>query len=176
VEENKIKSAGIVGGAMQALIWGQNVQLAIAEELSDLGIDPTSAEGLALAKQALKEAIEAVQERLPEWKAQAITARSRHEPIVRTGDLLPSSNVVKNFPTFVVKQFLKRHAIGDWGDVLPHVWRENNQALIGQGPLVSAYSIGRKRLIFSTNIARTETRVYLTEDTDSIDLIAADLG
>jgi hypothetical protein len=58
--------------------------------------------------------------------------------------------------------FLARHAQGDWGDLDPHDWQENEAALQRGGRLFSAYTLATgQRLWIITEWDRSVTTLLL---------------
>ncbi len=58
--------------------------------------------------------------------------------------------------------FLQRHAVGDWGELDPHDWQENEAALVHGGRLFSAYNLAtEQRLWIITEADRSATTLLL---------------
>lgn len=58
--------------------------------------------------------------------------------------------------------FLQRHAGGDWGELDPHDWQENEAALLNDGRLFSAYNLATsERLWIITESDRSATTLLL---------------
>lgn len=58
--------------------------------------------------------------------------------------------------------FLERHAVGDWGELDPHDWQENEAALVRGGRLFSAYNLATgQRLWIITESDHSATTLLL---------------
>ncbi len=60
--------------------------------------------------------------------------------------------------------FLTRHARGDWGDVPADDAIANDEALIADGRLLSAYAIGNGRIWVITEADRSSSCVLLPQE------------
>jgi hypothetical protein len=61
--------------------------------------------------------------------------------------------------------FLARHAVGDWGELDPHDWQENEAALVRGGRLFSAYNLATgQRLWIITESDHSATTLLLPAD------------
>lgn len=64
-----------------------------------------------------------------------------------------------------IGQALARHSRGDWGDVVPDDWFENDYALAARSRLFSVYHAGDGRKFWViTEADRSATTVLLPED------------
>ena len=64
----------------------------------------------------------------------------------------------------VVRESLKRHLTGDWGDVDQHDARENERSLRAGFRLVSAYHQGDTKFWIITEADRSVTTILLPEE------------
>lgn len=61
--------------------------------------------------------------------------------------------------------FLQRHAVGDWGDLDPQDWQENEAALEHGGRLLSAYTLATgQRLWVISEHDRSATTLLLPSE------------
>ena len=62
-------------------------------------------------------------------------------------------------------EFLWRHAIGDWGELNPADWAENNRSLEDDLELRSVYALqSGVKIVIITDAARSETTILLPEE------------
>ena len=63
-----------------------------------------------------------------------------------------------------VKNYLDRHFRGDWGDLCKEDERLNEEALISNDRILSAYQIGLNRIYIITEADRSMTTVMFCEE------------
>jgi hypothetical protein len=80
------------------------------------------------------------------------------------GEVVYLGNTTCRLRTEEVLAALRRHAQGDWGDLLPEDAIANGLALKQGGRLFSAYGLGRHRFWVITEADRSLTTVLLAED------------
>ena len=59
---------------------------------------------------------------------------------------------------------LKRHVSGDWGEVCAEDQRENDVALKGGGRILSAYTVGGKKIWIITEWDRSMTTILFPDE------------
>jgi hypothetical protein len=68
-------------------------------------------------------------------------------------------------PMSLAVPFLRRHAIGDWGDLGAEDWKANDEALTSGGRLLSAYVVrAGEQLWIITEADRSSTTILLPEE------------
>jgi hypothetical protein len=80
------------------------------------------------------------------------------------GRVAITANAARRIPWPALKEGLRRHSIGDWGDLDPQDARYNDDALIRGGRLLSAYGRDGQRFWIITEADRTVTTILLPED------------
>lgn len=60
--------------------------------------------------------------------------------------------------------FLSRHSRGDWGDIPEDDIPRNNQALIDETRIISAYKVGDEKIWIITEADRSSTTILLPEE------------
>jgi hypothetical protein len=80
------------------------------------------------------------------------------------GRVAITANAARRIPWPALKDGLRRHATGDWGDLDPQDARYNDDALIRGGRLLSAYGQDGRRFWIITEADRTVTTILLPED------------
>jgi hypothetical protein len=80
------------------------------------------------------------------------------------GELIYTGNVTLRLRTEEVLTALRRHANGDWGDLLPEDAIANDLALQQGRRLFSAYGFGRDRFWVITDFGLSQTTVLLPDD------------
>lgn len=80
------------------------------------------------------------------------------------GKVVCTGNATLRLRTEEVLTALRRHANGDWGDLLPEDAIANDLALEQGGRLFSAYGFGRDRFWVITEADRSMTAVVLPND------------
>jgi hypothetical protein len=85
-------------------------------------------------------------------------------PRFTRGRIVYTGTATLRLRTEEVLTALRRHAQGDWGDVLPEDAIANDLALKHGGRLFSAYGHGRDRFWLITDAARSVTTVLLPDD------------
>ncbi len=95
----------------------------------------------------------------------AVTATPRAEALFELGEIYLTRGVLETVPIQDVSRSLGRHVRGDWGNLDPLDWRENELALEHGEGLLSVYraSNGVKFWI-STEWNRSRTTVLLPEE------------
>lgn len=97
-------------------------------------------------------------------QAKIPTERPPATPRFPLGEIVWTGNVTLRLRTEEVLTALRRHANGDWGDLLPEDAIANDIALQQAGRLFSAYGFGRDRFWVITDPERSLTTVLLPED------------
>ena len=80
------------------------------------------------------------------------------------GRVAITANAARRIPWPALKDGLRRHATGDWGDLDLQDARSNEDALIGGGRLLSAYGQDGQRFWIITEADRTVTTILLPGD------------
>lgn len=80
------------------------------------------------------------------------------------GEIVVSGNATLRLRTEEVLTALRRHANGDWGDLLPEDAIANDLALRHGGRLLSAYGFGLDHFWVVTDADRLLTAVILPDD------------
>ena len=80
------------------------------------------------------------------------------------GRVAITANAARRIPWQALKDGLRRHSTGDWGDLDPQDARYNDDALIRGGRLLSAYGQDGRRFWIITEADRTVTTILLPED------------
>ena len=80
------------------------------------------------------------------------------------GRVAITANAARRIPWQALKEGLRRHSTGDWGDLDPQDARSNDDALVRGGRLLSAYGHGGQRFWIITEADRTATTILLPED------------
>ena len=63
------------------------------------------------------------------------------------------------------KEFLDRHAGGDWGEIDPDDWNGNEDALTSGGQLMSVYAVtDAQKVWIITDAGRSATTILLPDD------------
>ncbi|MDX1966539.1 MAG: hypothetical protein SFV23_05155 [Planctomycetaceae bacterium] len=83
---------------------------------------------------------------------------------VPLGQVVITSNASLRLSTEEVLAALRRHAVGDWGDLCPEDAISNDQSLYEGGRLLSAYGDGDYRFWIITEADRSVTTILLPED------------
>lgn len=96
-----------------------------------------------------------------------MTAEQNENSDVRVplGQVVSTANAARTLPPFVIIDALRRHAVGDWGDVDAEDYETNNRAIQNGDRLLSAYHAadGTKFWVI-TEWDRSVTTVLLPED------------
>jgi hypothetical protein len=87
-------------------------------------------------------------------------------PSFPLGQCVITANAERTLHPADVRSALDRHARGDWGELCPHDWAENEAALQHGARLFSRYSDRTKQVTFYiiTEHDRSVTTVLLPED------------
>ena len=85
-------------------------------------------------------------------------------PRFALGEISFSGNATLRLRTEEVLTALRRHASGDWGDLLPEDAIANEMALTDVSRLFSAYGFGRDRFWVITDLELSQTTVLLPDD------------
>lgn len=81
------------------------------------------------------------------------------------GQLFATPNALSKIPNEELLSAIARHSRGDWGDVCPEDWKANDDALIKERRLLSAYhSTSAVKFWIITEADRSITTVLLPED------------
>jgi hypothetical protein len=83
------------------------------------------------------------------------------------GIVVHTPAVVEKVPDSRIYECLKRHSMGDWGDVPLEDWRENDLSLHHNLRLFSVYGIeegGEEKFWVITEADRSSTTVLMPED------------
>ena len=80
------------------------------------------------------------------------------------GRIVMTANAGQQLAATAVVEGLKRHAAGDWGDLMPEDILSNHHALTQGGRLLSAYDNGEKRFWIITEADRSVTTVLMPDD------------
>jgi hypothetical protein len=80
------------------------------------------------------------------------------------GQVVITANAVQHLDGIAVREALRRHAAGDWGDIGPEDACENELSLTERFRLLSAYSTGERRFWIITEADRSVTTVLMPED------------
>jgi hypothetical protein len=80
------------------------------------------------------------------------------------GRVVMTANAARRIPWPALKEGLRRHWAGDWGDLDPQDARSNDDALVRGGRLLSAYGQDGQRFWIITEADRTVTTILLPED------------
>jgi len=84
---------------------------------------------------------------------------------VPLGNLYATRNASEQIPLDVMLTALHRHSSGDWGEVGPEDWQENDHAIKTGERLLSAYiSPGGTRFLIITERDRSTTTILLPQD------------
>lgn len=94
----------------------------------------------------------------------AIASDGRPFPRFPLGQIAYSGNATVRLRSEEVLTALRRHADGDWGDLLPEDAIANELALQNGGRLFSAYGFGDDRFWVVTEADRSLTVVVLPDD------------
>ncbi len=92
---------------------------------------------------------------------------SLHKPLFDLGHIVGTPRAMQALKKAGQKpgQFLWRHAIGDWGELNPQDWAENNRSLEDDLQIQSAYTLSNGvRIWIITEADRTETTILLPEE------------
>lgn len=80
------------------------------------------------------------------------------------GRLVITTNAAKRLDPRAVREGLRRHLAGDWGELCPDDAQVNEQALTEGGRLLSAYGQDHSRFWIITEADRSATTILLPED------------
>lgn len=80
------------------------------------------------------------------------------------GQIVITTNAHENLSPEDIAEGLGRHSCGDWGNVCSEDAARNDQALIDDGRLLSAYGEGRGRFWIITEWDRSVTTILMPED------------
>jgi hypothetical protein len=85
-------------------------------------------------------------------------------PRFSLGQVVMTPNAARRIPWETLKDGLRRHAAGDWGDVCPEDAEENELSLREGFRLRSVYGTGEHRFWIITEADRSVTTVLMPED------------
>jgi hypothetical protein len=80
------------------------------------------------------------------------------------GRVVITANAARRLAWHALKDGLRRHEAGDWGDLDPPDIRSNEAALKHGGRLLSAYGQGDRRFWIITECDRSATTILLPDD------------
>lgn len=80
------------------------------------------------------------------------------------GQIVITTNAHETLSPLAVAEGLRRYSRGDWGNVNSEDAALNDQALIEEGRLFSAYGKGRNRFWIITEWDRSATTILMPED------------
>ena len=80
------------------------------------------------------------------------------------GRVVMTANAARTIPWHALKDGLRRHVTGDWGDPDSRDVRSNEDALQHGGRLLSAYGQGTTRFWIITEWDRSVTTILLPEE------------
>jgi len=80
------------------------------------------------------------------------------------GRLVITTNAARRLTPREIRDALKRHECGDWGDLPPEDTQENERSLRQGGRLFSAYGGGERRFWIITEADRSVTTALLPAD------------
>ena len=80
------------------------------------------------------------------------------------GKIVMTANAARRIPMRAIKDSLRRHEFGDWGDLPPEDARSNEDALKQGDRLLSAYGQDQQRFWIITECDRSVTTILLPED------------
>ena len=84
---------------------------------------------------------------------------------VPLGQVVATANAARTLPPFIIIDALRRHAIGDWGDVDEEDREANNRAITHGDRLLSVYhTVDRVKFWIITEWDRSVTTVLLPGD------------
>jgi hypothetical protein len=88
----------------------------------------------------------------------------RRQADIELGIILATPNAIETLGPAVIAACLDRHAAGDWGDLTPFDWHQNELALEEGTRLFSAYETPRGKAWVITEWDRSSTCVLLPQD------------
>jgi hypothetical protein len=80
------------------------------------------------------------------------------------GQIVMTANAADRLDAVAVVEALRRHALGDWGDLCPEDARENELSLKEGFRLLSVYGTDERRFWIITEADRSVTTVLMPED------------
>src|SRR3954464_15633501 len=80
------------------------------------------------------------------------------------GQVVSTANALGQLDPLAIQEGLRRHAVGDWGDVCPEDAQSNEDALKHGDRLLSVYGTGEKQFWIITESDRSVTTVLMPED------------
>ena len=93
-----------------------------------------------------------------------ITIDLRQKQKFPLGQVVITANAAQHLDTGTVRDALRRHATGDWGDLSPEDAYENERSLKEGHRLMSAYDRGERRFWIITEHDRSVTTILMLED------------
>ena len=85
--------------------------------------------------------------------------------VVQLGMISATRRVTMELDKCQVNELLRRHMIGDWGDVDEDDWERNEKALAEGSRIVSSYLVGDlRRFLIITEADRSATTILLPEE------------
>jgi hypothetical protein len=80
------------------------------------------------------------------------------------GQVVITANAAQYLDTIAVREALRRHEAGDWGDLCPEDACENEHSLKAGFRLLSAYGTGERRFWIITEADRSVTTILMPAD------------
>jgi hypothetical protein len=80
------------------------------------------------------------------------------------GQVVITANAAQHLDTIAVREALRRHEAGDWGDLYPEDACENERSLKEGLRLLSAYGTGERRFWVITEADRSLTTILMPAD------------
>jgi hypothetical protein len=93
-----------------------------------------------------------------------LTVDLRQQAKFPLGQVVITANAAQQLDIIAVREALRRHAAGDWGDLCPEDASENELALKEGFRLLSAYGTGDRAFWIITESDRSVTTVLLPSD------------
>ena len=85
--------------------------------------------------------------------------------VVQLGMISATRRVTMELDKCQVNELLRRHMIGDWGDIDGEAWQANDEALMRKHRVVSSYFDRRfQRFMVVTEADRSRTTILLPEE------------
>lgn len=80
------------------------------------------------------------------------------------GQIVATKRVLKKYPHEKISRLITRHVTGDWGDLGDEDKKLNEEALISQDRIFSAYELGKGKVYVITEWDRSATTVLLPDE------------
>ena len=78
--------------------------------------------------------------------------------------------ITKQLHDFVMKndipilKYLRRHSSCDWGDLDDEDWRQNNDAIDNNYPIISVYNVNNKKIFIVTEADKSTTTMCFADE------------